>query len=84
MASVFTSSGNDSGLTILEINENIGSGRIVYQARAAHDDGSTAAISYSLTDDPTFKLSINSVTGDVFLNEDLDFESNWNRFLWSS
>ena len=72
MAIVFTNSGNGSAT---KINENIGSGRLVLQAKAAHDDGSTAAISYSLTNDSSSSLSINALTGHVFLNENPDFES---------
>lgn len=46
MAIVFTNSGNG---TATKINENIGSGQLVLQTTAAHDDGNTAAISYSFT-----------------------------------
>ena len=67
MAIVFSSDSQ------FEVNENIGPNRVIYKAVAAHDDGSSGDLTFSLSSDSSAGLTIDAATGDVTLSESPDF-----------
>jgi hypothetical protein len=66
-----------SGDTAVTIDENSGSGQVVYTATAddSADDVSDTPITFSLSSDSDVALSIDSATGEVTLSTDPDHEA---------
>lgn len=58
-----------------KVNENIGQNRLIYTAIAAHDDDSSTQLVYTLSADSPAELSINASSGEVFLSESPDYET---------
>ncbi|TEW42203.1 cadherin repeat domain-containing protein, partial [Psychromonas algicola] len=60
-----------SGTTATAIDENSGANQVVYTVTATDDN----AITYSLSDDDESLFTIDSITGDVTLTADPDYET---------
>ena len=67
-----------SGATAAAIDENSGAGQVVYTATALDNDSDLTSepLTFSLSDDSNGTFSIDSVTGEVTLNNGLDGDNN--------
>ncbi|MDO6683823.1 cadherin repeat domain-containing protein, partial [Oceanobacter sp. 5_MG-2023] len=63
-----------SGATATAIDENTGSGQVVYTATADDSADISSGVSFSLSGDDAAYFSINSATGEVTLLADADYE----------
>jgi hypothetical protein len=64
-----------SGDSASAINENSGSGQVIYTASASDDADVSGGYSFSLSSDSDSALSINSATGAVTLSSNPDYET---------
>ncbi|MDA8944059.1 cadherin repeat domain-containing protein, partial [Porticoccaceae bacterium] len=71
-----------SSTTADAIDENSGASQVIYTATATDDTDISAGVTFSLADDSDSALSIDSLTGEVMLTTDPDYETQ-NQYSFS-